>query len=220
MMLTKIYYLHRGNDIPFYIGKFNKKSRLSSHKKKFGKDIQLVIIDEIAIIEWKFWEKFYISLYKSWGFKLENKNNGGGGPTYMSEDVKILMSNKIKNNKERGIKIGNSNRGRISPMKGKSQTKEWKKNMSILISNNLDRGNKISNSLNSLSPLEKQHKYNLISISNSKPIFQYDLQDNFIKEWKSSKEASKALNIYDSNINCCLKGKYKYSGGYKWKYKL
>ena len=219
-MLTKIYYLHKGNDVPFYIGKFSKKSRLSSHKKKFGKDIQLVIIDEVPIKEWKFWEIHYISLYKSWGFKLENKNNGGGGPTYMSDDIKILMSDKMRNNKERGIKIGNANRGRISPMKGKTQTEEWKRNMSVLISNNLDRNNKISDSHKSKSKEDKQIIIGKIIKGNSIPINQYDLEGNFIQEWDSAKHASRELKLLDSNINCCLKGKYKQSGGFKWKYKM
>lgn len=220
MNLTKIYYLHRGNNVPFYIGKYNIKSRLNSHQRKFGKETNLEVIDEVPIEEWKFWEIYYIQQFKSWGFKLENKNNGGGGPTFQSEITKNKISKTIKKNKTRGSKISVSNKGRISPMKGKTQNNEWKVYMSNSIKNNKNRGSKISKSLNLLSNKTKQNKNNLISKSNSKPIIQYDLEGNFIKEWKSSKEASRKLHIYDSNINCCLKGKYKSSNGFKWKYKL
>ena len=37
---TKIYYLHFGDNIPFYVGKTrNEYHRLVSHKKTFGNDI-------------------------------------------------------------------------------------------------------------------------------------------------------------------------------------
>ena len=52
-----------------------------------------------------------------------------------------------------------------------------------------------------------------------KPILQYDLQGTFIKEWESSKFASKTLNISNSGINNNLKNIKKYSGGFIWKYK-
>jgi hypothetical protein len=140
MSLTKIYYLHKGDNVPFYIGKFNKKSRLNSHQLKFGRNIQLEIIDEVHISEWKFWERWYILLFKYWGFELENKNKGGGGPTYQSNVTKDKISKTISKNKTRGLKISKANKGRISPMKGKTQNQKWKENMSKIISNNLDRG--------------------------------------------------------------------------------
>ena len=77
---VSIYYLHKGDGIPFYIGKtICPKTRFSQHKFKHGFDIILEIIDEVPINEWKFWEMWYIELYKSWGFKLINKSKGGGG---------------------------------------------------------------------------------------------------------------------------------------------
>ena len=53
----------------------------------------------------------------------------------------------------------------------------------------------------------------------SKPILQYDLDGNFIKEWISGMEIQRQLGFSRGNIsNCCL-GRYKQSNGYKWKYK-
>jgi len=51
------------------------------------------------------------------------------------------------------------------------------------------------------------------------PIMQYDLKGNFIKEWKSSLEASIGTNISQYNIQNCYLGRCKTSGGYIWKAK-
>lgn len=52
-----------------------------------------------------------------------------------------------------------------------------------------------------------------------KSIFQYDLEGNFIREWKSITKASEELKINKGNIGSCLKGRYKSAGGFKWKLK-
>ena len=61
---------------------------------------------------------------------------------------------------------------------------------------------------------------NTIKTHNVK-ILQYDLNDNFIKEWDSQTVASVALNIDKSNISkCCLRNKHhKRAGKFKWKFK-
>lgn len=53
------------------------------------------------------------------------------------------------------------------------------------------------------------------------PIIQYSINGDFIKEWKSTKEASNELNIPSCNITACLKNypHHKSAGGFKWKYK-
>lgn len=52
------------------------------------------------------------------------------------------------------------------------------------------------------------------------PILQYDLHDNFIKEWVCAKDTIAFLNIKDStSITQCCKGKQKTAYGFKWKYK-
>lgn len=53
-----------------------------------------------------------------------------------------------------------------------------------------------------------------------KPIYQLDLDGNFIKEWKSQSEASKELGIQRTAIGNCLRHRYKTAGGYVWRYKL
>ena len=49
-----------------------------------------------------------------------------------------------------------------------------------------------------------------------KPILQYDLDGNFIREWSSATDVSKEAQ---ENICQCLKGKRKTAYGFIWKYK-
>ena len=53
---------------------------------------------------------------------------------------------------------------------------------------------------------------------NTKPIYQFDKENNIIKEWSSATEASLALGIKLPNLVACLKGRQKTCGGYKWVY--
>lgn len=52
-----------------------------------------------------------------------------------------------------------------------------------------------------------------------KAILQYDLEGNFIREWKSLKIASEKTNQSSSNISQCLKDNQKSAGGFIWRYK-
>lgn len=53
----------------------------------------------------------------------------------------------------------------------------------------------------------------------SKPVLQYDLNDNFIKEWESCVDAGKALGLRGNSIQRCARGERKSAFGFKWKYK-
>ena len=54
---------------------------------------------------------------------------------------------------------------------------------------------------------------------NNKPILQYDLKGNFIKEWLSGREAYRQLGIHYGSISLCCQNKTKTAGGFVWKYK-
>lgn len=60
----------------------------------------------------------------------------------------------------------------------------------------------------------------LINGKKSKPVLQYDLEGNFIKEWPSVMEIERTLNYANSNISACCLGKRKQAYGYIWKYKM
>ena len=50
----------------------------------------------------------------------------------------------------------------------------------------------------------------------SKPIHQFDLNNNFIKTYPSVAEAMRQTNI--QTINMCALGKIKKAGGFRWNY--
>ena len=53
----------------------------------------------------------------------------------------------------------------------------------------------------------------------TKIIIQLSLDNVFIKEWDSIKEAGREFNIKSPNIIACCQGKLKTSGKFKWMYK-
>ena len=78
-----------------------------------------------------------------------------------------------------------------------------------------------TNSENQLHAYKIGLKHNKIGCNNkkSKPIIQYDLKKNFIKEWANKREIERILGLDSSNISKCCKGKQRICKGYIWKYK-
>ena len=78
--------------------------------------------------------------------------------------------------------------------------------------------NKTNNCLQNLEWCD--HKYNVNYGTHNeklkKPILQFDLDGNFIKEWPSATDVGREIQ---SNICMCLKGKKQTAYGYKWFYK-
>ncbi len=54
---------------------------------------------------------------------------------------------------------------------------------------------------------------------NNKNVIQYDLQGNFLKEWKDQWEARDFLGFKNDGIGMVCRGKQKTAFGYKWEYK-
>ena len=55
--------------------------------------------------------------------------------------------------------------------------------------------------------------------SHSKPILQYSKSGEIIRKWQSASEVKRVLDINNSHIIACCKGKRKSAGGFIWKYK-
>lgn len=200
-MSVKIYYLEN-NGVPFYVGKTtrdNERNRLYAHRHSKQKQIDnLIVIDEVPESEWKFWESWYIYLFRSWGFNLENKNDGGGGPTYVSEERKIQIKNKLiggKRTEETKQKMrkpkSSSVKGKKHGLYGKPKSEEHKKNKSIA-------AKKINGS-----PRNKAVE----QLKNNKVI------NTFI----SAAEAERTIG--KKGVKNVCNGKAKTCGGYEWRYK-
>jgi hypothetical protein len=109
-------------------------------------------------------------------------------------DPRYLSNELVSVNK--GRKFTQSHKDKIS-WKGRSHTNESKEK-----------------ARNSQLHIPRTHK------SRAKPIIQYSLNKEFIKEWPSLTAASNTLNISCGNLSSVLSGKLNQTGGFKWSYKI
>ena len=205
--MIKIYVLEK-NSVPFYIGKAKDATRRKhAHRRTYGLDIQSYIIDEVE--DWKFWESYWIEQFKQWGFKLENKNNGGGGPSSYTEEQKQKM---------RGPRPGTGDK--ISKtLKERNHSQYYTEE----VKNKISQGTK-----GKPKPFSDTHKIamGIAKRKQAKTVLQCDLSGNIIKEWESKGQAAlwikeqtgKTSNL-TSQIKDCILGRQKTAFGYKWKYK-
>lgn len=186
----------------------------------------LNVIDEVEENEVNFWEIFYISLYRSWNCRLTNTTrggDGGNGSKQSEETIKQRVNTRRNNGKPwtsenqkeimRKNALGNQN------MKDKHHSKETK--------------DRISNSHKELVTEEFRETMRIINIGNTnrkgvkcseetkdslrKPIIQLNLDESFVKEFKSYTEALEITKI--KGIANCLTKRVKTAGGFIWKYK-
>jgi len=193
-----IVYIHIRPDInePFYIGKGIPKR----DKSKYGRN--------------QYWHN------------IVNKNNG-------IFESKILFEGLSENEallKEREIELELQNKGYVlaniiecgvkAGTTGMKHSEESKQKMSEYWKQyyNENPSPKKGIKMSKESSLKKSKS--MMGVMN-KPILQYDLHDNLIKEWSSISEAYLSLNkkITNGCINLACKGKIKTAFGYKWKYK-
>jgi hypothetical protein len=199
--ITYIYLIENIDNDPYkiYIGKTsNPKKRYSAHRHTYGDIITYNIIDNIPTLDqlkWKPIESYWIEQFKQWGFKVVNKNKGGGGIIFHTQENKEKISKRL---------LGNTYN------KGTKYSEESKQKLRFSRPNSGPKGK-----------LPEQWKLNL-KVNHPKqwkPIIQYDIMGNIVKEWSSTTEASKQLGIRTNTINNCLKGLSKITKGYIWKYK-
>lgn len=66
----------------------------------------------------------------------------------------------------------------------------------------------------------KQSIINMIKASKTtRPVIQYDLNGNFIREWDRIREAADSLNCHPSGISACCRNKHKSIKNFIWRYK-
>lgn len=203
---TKIYLVTNCYNDPnkVYIGK-TINSRKANHRMTFGSQIEYYYIDQIRSINKKDWEPLetkWIQHYIGLGYEVLNKKiKGGSGPSFQTQLTKDKISKALK--------------GKSSP---KSKFKKGKEHGHFGKSKNQISINKVIKSLTGVKK-SKEHIIKM-SLNRSKPILQFDLDGNLIREWISATEAANNLKKLKSSITQCCKGKYKTAYGFKWKYKL
>jgi len=210
--MIKIYYLHKGDGVPFYIG-YTKhlKNRLNGHRREKGNEVEMVEIDECLEEDKKLIETMYIYLFKSWGFSLENQNDGGGGPMFKSKESIEKYKLWRKDKKPMlGKKQSDQTRKRKSDaLKGKSKPEgfgDMMREVRLGVPKPEGTGKKISQKLKGR--LSKK----------AKVVIQYDLQGNFIAKYPSTLEAAEKTGSNASTISKVCRGIFSQTNGYKWSY--
>lgn len=164
-------------------------------------------------------EKDLIRHYKDLGISY-NITDGGEG-TYgwnPSEITKSKMSNSLKGRvitKEHRAKISKTLKGRKVPREHIERLRQISLNK--IVSEETKQKLREAN-------LGKKHSEKTkrkIGLLSAKPVLQFSLNGEFIREWESASEAARALNKVPSSItHCCNKRvNYNTAYGYKWEYK-
>lgn len=175
----------------------HKESWISSLRHKHQKPI-MDIIDCVDFVAWEFWEIHYISLFRSWGFDLVNHDKGGRGSASLETREKLRVASTGRKQSSSAIaKTAAANRGR-------KNTEECKQRISEKL-----KGRKVPKDV-----LERRAR------AQSKPIIQFDLEGNKIKEYPSVVSAKNDISPKNNGLSDCLRGKTKTWCGYKWKYKI
>lgn len=151
-------------------------------------DIEKCSINQLSERE-MYWIKYYDSFNKEKGYNMTL--GGEGSKKYYHDDVLKLW--------DEGYAIAEI--ARLLPYKISAETVRR-----ICIETGI--------------PIEEMHrrKYNIITKNNSKIIYQYDRQGNFIKSYPSCKTAGRILHIHSANIAQSANGSVKSAGGFLWSY--
>lgn len=204
---------------------------LSLHNKGLKPLIEEV--DCVNYNELDFWEKYYISLYKSWGFSILNLDDGGQKGQRMTQESKdkislsltgkkqseetklkrslsnkIAWSDEILRQKQREKIQGKTNLERFGEIKAREISDKISLSKKTYIPSD-ETLSKISNTL------KEKYKNETIINPNKIKIVQLSTDDKFIKIWNSISDAKK---IYGKNINLVCMGKRNKCGGYRWLY--
>ena len=241
----KIYIGQDKNNNPNYYGSGDliKKAIKKYGKKNLIKEV-LCVCEKIDELNSK--EKYYINEYNSTDKNIGyNIAIGGTNGTMLhrkhtketKEKMKISALGKKKSEShckniglsKKGIPLSNEHKEKLSnsnPLKGKKigphsidvrkKISNSKKGKKASYETKLKMSNSHMGIKNNF--YGKKHSEEFMKTKRKK-IIQMTINGDFIKEWNSLTEASINLDIYISNISNVLKGRYKTTGGFTFKYK-
>jgi hypothetical protein len=218
--MTYIYLIENcyGDVNKVYIGKTIQFSqRKSKHKKTYGQNIKMTIIDSVSSFDRKDWrpiESMWIWSFVSWGFNVVNQCMvGGSGPEFRDDKFKQNHSNKMKqwynNNPEQ------------SKIKGQKQSKTYQDNPDIIKQRNQKHSETLKNPelLKQLGDNISKVKRNKPQPNKRRPILMLDMNENIIMEFEGIKWAAEYIKVSPIIITRVCQGKNKQSKGFKFKYK-
>lgn len=118
----------------------------------------------------------------------------------------------------------NKNKSHPSPFKGIKMSDEFKKKVSEATKKAMSRLTpgkraKLASRTGKAPPNKGKKMPEEVCALKYKAVEQHTKDGKLVKVYKSAKEAYAETGICRSSICFCLKGRYKYAGGYVWKYK-
>jgi hypothetical protein len=247
---NQIRYIGKANN-PYnrYSNHYNSARDKNTHKRNWINSIrkdglrpELIILDEVSKVNWQYWEKFYISLFKSWGFELVNYTRGGDGATFANNGS--FKKGNIPHNK--GVPCKEETKQKIKDkLTGVSNVSSYKPIIqydldynevkrykcikdAVEESNGLFLTGKISECCklkrikhrgfiwryDDGKEITKKDRKN----KSGKLVIQYDKNMNEIQRFSSVLEASSYTRLYPSNISFCCKNIHRMAGGYYWRH--
>jgi len=182
----------------------------TTHSKAWIKSLKaqnlipkMEIVDEVLTSEWEFWEQYWISQFKVWGFNLTNHQIGGG-----QSNIGTKFSNETK------LKMSLAQLGKKHTPEAKE--KQRLKQLGVIPSVETREKLRISNT-GKKQPLSAIAK---TVAGKQKPVIQYDLKTGEkIAEYISAIVAQEALGGKGNNLGSHLKGKRPHYMGYRFEYK-
>ena len=164
------------------------------------------ILDEVEEKEWCFWEQYWISQCKAWGFRLTNLTEGG--TNFSKKDTPLPSNTKTIC---RYTLLGDFLDEHLSSKKLANKLKVYDSNIRFAAHNGTScAGYRFA--FYKVDKLTVTHRV-------KKAINQYDLEGNFIAEYVSTREACRITGVDYSNIGKVLNRRTHTAGGYSWKFK-
>ena len=172
----------------------HKNKHLQSAWNKYGEEnFEFIIIEHTSNIKKVLnRENIHIRLYKP---EYNNIQVNNDEKFFHSEETKKKIGEKSK---QKFINNPNLLFNFIESRKGKPA---WNKGLKGIYT--LETRKKISEAMKKRTPIKHSKEIiDKIVSKNSIPIYQYDLEGNFIKEWKSATEAARFYNAKNSGNFC------------------
>lgn len=169
-----------------------------------------------------YWEQFFMDYYKSDGCELMNLREATSRGKH-SESTKQAISNSLKKSirsQETRDKISATLKELYKdktkvPFYGRHHTPEAKLKLSLVNRGKAYKTPSSEELYRRALPVEDRKE---IGINKHRvPVLQYTKEGEFVKEWRSIKDAQDALSIHGISRN--LKGGRPSAGGFIWKYK-
>ena len=171
-----------------------KKSNWVKSLKKLNK---LPIMDIIEISDEENWEekeRYYISYFRSAGYDIKNLTEGGGG------SFGYKFSDEVKKN------FSINRRGELNSFYNRKHSKDVKEILSYFASQRVGEKNPMwgknqKESSKKLMSLKKIGKYIGSKNPRARKLYQYDVDNNLVREWDYAKECADYYKISRGNIS-------------------